>query len=65
MNDDIKQYVLEKGVHIDETEDIHQADGGSGVLYIRRAVQKERFPSQAEIRNSKEHTSSTGRWRII
>ena len=47
MKDDIKQYLQECGVHIEETEDLGEAMREADVVYQTR-VQKERFPSPEE-----------------
>jgi aspartate carbamoyltransferase catalytic subunit len=47
MKDDIKDYLSEKGVSFEETEDIKEAMEHADVVYQTR-VQKERFPSEEE-----------------
>ncbi len=47
IKDDIKDYLAEKGVAIEETEDIRSAMQSADVVYQTR-IQKERFPSEQE-----------------
>lgn len=47
MKDDIKEYLKEKNVQFEETEDIRSAMEHADVVYQTR-VQKERFPSEEE-----------------
>jgi len=53
MNDDIKQYVLEKAFTSTENRGYSSGDGGSGMLYIRRASRKSGSRHKLNIRNSK------------